>query len=98
MKIKLNQELLDAEGKSIPAGLNKPKLYLKDVCISSLLAPIQGDEEKVKLDKYDIYKKFRDAKQEVELMAEEIATTKKAIGKLQAPLIMGQAFEMIEGK
>jgi hypothetical protein len=97
MKVKINQELKDAEGNSIVNGKNL-KLLLKDVCIASILSPIQGDEEKAKLDKYEIYKKLRDAKQEVELTAEEITLLKKAIGKLQPQLIMGQCFEMIEGK
>jgi len=91
MKIKINTQLTGAEGKLID-----PALTLKEVCINSILTPIQEDKEKTKLDKYDIFKKLRDAKIEVELKAEEIVVIKKAIGLLQPPLIMGQCFEMLE--
>jgi hypothetical protein len=95
MKIKIDQELLDVDGQSINAG-PKPKLFLRDVCINATLAPIQDDDEKKKWEKYEIFKKLRDAKDEVELKAEEITIIKKVIGKLNAPLIMGQCFEMLE--
>jgi hypothetical protein len=95
MKIKVNQDLKDAFGKTIPNG-EKPKLLLVDVCISSILSPIQGDDEKSKMLKYDIFKKLRDGKAEVDLTAEEIALIKKCIAHFQPQLIMGQCFEMIE--
>ena len=97
MKVKINQEIKDALGAPIITGATS-KLFLKDVCISSILSPIQGDDEMSKWKKYEIFKKLRDAKVEVELTAEEISTIKKAISHFQPPLIMGQAFEMIEGK
>jgi len=98
MKLKINQELKDAEGKAIITGPNKPHLYLKDICISSILQPVQGEDEKTKWAKYEIFKKIRDAKTEVDLITEEIAVIKKAISHFQPVLIMGQSFEMIEGK
>lgn len=73
-------------------------MTLRDVCTSSILAPLQEDDEKVKFNKYEIYKKVRDAKEEVTLTAEEIVVIKKAIGKWQPTLIMGQSFEFIEDK
>jgi N6-adenosine-specific RNA methylase IME4 len=96
MKLKINQELKDAEGKSIIAIEGKPKLLLKDVCITSILSPIKDDDEKLKFNKYEIFKKLRDSKAEVELTAEEIALLKKCIAFFQPQLIMGQCFEMIE--
>jgi len=99
MKVKVNQELKDVNDLPIkkPEGGN---LTLKDVIITSVLSPIQGDDQKVKFDKYEIYKKVKDdyVGGEVELTAEEIALIKKCIGQLQPPLILGQAFEMLEGK
>jgi hypothetical protein len=96
MKLKINQELKDAEGKSIIAAEGRPKLLLKDVCITSILSPIKDDDEKTKFNKYEIFKKLRDVKTEVELTAEEIALLKKCIAFFQPQLIMGQCFEMIE--
>jgi len=97
MKVKINQELKDVDGKAIQAGA-KPRLLLQDVCINALLTPNQKDEEKQKWDKYELYKKVRDAKAEVELLAEEISLIKKSIAIVNPPLIMGQAWEMLENK
>ena len=95
MKLKINQELKNAEGKEI-ASDTKPHLFLKDVCVSSILNPIQGDDEKVKWTKYEIFKKLREENTEIDLNVEEIALIKKCIAHFQPVLIMGQCFEMIE--
>jgi hypothetical protein len=97
MKVQLNQELLDVEGKSISSG-KAPKLFLKDVCINAVLTPFQEDKEEDKWKKYELYKKLRDVKGEVELKVEEVSMIKKAIGKVNTTLVMGQAWEMLEGK
>ncbi len=99
MKVKVNQELKDVNDLPIKK-LEGGNLTLKDVIITSVLSPIQGDDQKVKFDKYEIYKKVKVdyVGGEVELTAEEIALIKKCIGQLQPPLILGQAFEMLEGK
>ena len=57
MKVKINQELKDVDGKAIQAGA-KPRLLLQDVCINALLTPIQGDDEKSKMDKFEIWEHF----------------------------------------
>jgi hypothetical protein len=95
MKIKINEELKNINGESIIQGGLSP-MTLRDVCITSILSPIQEDDQKKKYEKYEIFKKLRDAKEEVILMTEEIAVIKNAIGKLQPPLIMGQCFELLE--
>jgi hypothetical protein len=97
MKIVINQELKDMHGIVI-LNENKSALTLKDICSISILNPVQGDDEKTKLMKYDIFKKLRSAKVEVNLIVEEIALIKKCISHFQPPLIMGQCFEMLEGK
>lgn len=99
MKIVITHAMKDVTGEDI----KKPDgniLTLKDVIITSVLSPVQGDDEKVKFDKYEIYKKVKDDHPEgdVELTVEEIALIKKCIGQWQPPLILGQAFEMLEGK
>ncbi|NLH51823.1 MAG: hypothetical protein GX459_03130 [Bacteroidales bacterium] len=99
MKVKVNQELKDV--KDLPIKKSEGgNLTLKDVIITSVLSPMQGDDQKVKFDKYEIYKKVKDdyVGGEVELTAEEITLIKKCIGQLQPPLILGQAFEILEGK
>jgi len=73
-------------------------MTLGDVCINSLLAPIQGDDEKKKWRKYELFRNVRDAKGEIELKAEEIVLIKECIGKLQSTLVMGQCWDLLEGK
>jgi hypothetical protein len=97
MKVKINQQLKDVEGKPLNGDKGKA-LTMRDVCINSLLTPIQGDVEKDKWEKYEIFKKLRDANSEVELKLEELNTIKKAVGKIQPPLLMGEVFDMLEGK
>lgn len=97
MKLKINQSLKDIEGKPLK-GEKGVVLTMREICINSLLTPIQGDDEKAKWEKYEIFKKFRDAKDELELKTEEVVIIKKAVGKIQPPLLMGQVWDMIEGK
>jgi hypothetical protein len=97
MKVKIDQVLQDVERQPIKSEKGK-SLTMRDVCINSLLTPTQGDDEKVKWDKYEIYKKLRDAKGEVELKLEELNVLKKCVGKIQPPLLMGQVYDMLENK
>jgi hypothetical protein len=96
MKLKINQVLEGVEEK-----LKDEKghdLTFKMVAINSILRPVQADDEKVKMNKYEIYVNLRDAKTEVELTVDQIALLKKSIGAVQPPLIMGQCFNLIEQK
>ena len=106
MKIKLNQKMQEHDGSDVIAG-DRPPMTLKDVIIASLLAVKrdlrtgQAEEvpEKDKIQKYDLIRKIRDKKLEVELKAEEVSLIKGLISKHQAsPMIVGEAFQMIEGK
>jgi hypothetical protein len=97
MKEKENNQLNDVEGQPLQ-GEKGRTLTMRDVCINSLLTPVQGDDEKAKWEKYEIFKKLRDAKDEVELKLEELNVVKKAVGKIQSQLLMGQVWEMLEGK
>lgn len=99
MKVVLTTKLIDVDGKDIvpPGGM---PMTLKDVIFNSILVPSQEKEdEKKKFEKYEIYKKIKDAKGgTVDLESQEIALIKKSIGEIQPPLIMGQAWEMLEDK
>lgn len=95
MKIKIDEKLRNIDGSDIVMG-NAPAMTLKEICITSILSPIQDEDEKKKYEKYEIFKLLRDAKSEVTLTAEQITVVKKAIGKFQPPLIMGQCFDLLE--
>lgn len=101
MKVNVNQKLLGVDGVEELKGQDGRPLILKDVCINALLAPVQGDDEKKKWEKYEVFKKLRDGIKEgeeiiVELKAEEIAMIKSAIGKNSTPIVMGQCWEFLE--
>lgn len=97
MKIKINEKLIGVDGITpITGPETNAALTLKDVCINSILSPIQEDDQKAKYEKYELYKVLRDAKAEVELAAEQIVLLKKCVGKFQPPLVMGQVFDMLE--
>lgn len=107
MKIQIDQVVRDAEGDVLLQDLRdamgnllpehaRPQVTLKTVSIISILAPVKEDEEQAKMLKYEIWKKLKDATEEVDLKAEEITLLKKVIAKFQPQLIMGQCFEMIE--
>jgi hypothetical protein len=71
---------------------------LKDVCINTVLQPEKDDTEKQKYEAYELFLKLRDCKtDEIELSTEEIVKIKKKIGVIYMPLILGQAFDMLEG-
>ena len=101
--MKINQKLLGVDGVETLKGDKGIPLLLKDVCINALLTPAQQESEKVKWEKYVLFKKFRDAITEadgtiwIELKSEEVSLLKQAVGRTQTPLIMGQIWEMLEG-
>lgn len=101
MKVNVNQTLKGVDGVEALKGQDGRPLILKDVCINALLAPVQGDDDKKKWEKYEVFKKLRDGIREgeeinVELKAEEITMLKQATGKASTPLVMGQVWEMLE--
>jgi hypothetical protein len=95
MRIKINQNLLGLDGRE-PILDNGKILTLRDVCIAAVLTPVQEDDQKKKFEKWDIFKKLRDAKEVAELTVEEISIIKAGSGKIHPPLILGQCFEMLE--
>lgn len=99
MKIKFNQFILDEQDEPIKVP-GKPNLTLRDVCINSLLSNQQEDKEKEKFERYEVFQKIKKADKEgmVDLSTEEIVIIKKAIGIFQPPLLLGQAFNMLENK
>ncbi len=84
--------------------LGKPeKTTLGSVAINSLLYPVQGDDPTEKMKKYGLALKIQDATanklqehSKVDLTVDELKMVKDAIGKLQTPLIVGQAWRVLD--
>ncbi|HDY88859.1 MAG TPA: hypothetical protein ENH82_12205 [bacterium] len=102
MKINLDQKMLGVDGiKVLPNPENGMDLTLKDVCINAVLAPtLQGDKPDNEKEKYEfgeLFGKLRDCKKsEIDLSSNEIVKIKKKIGIIYSPLVLWQAFDMLE--
>jgi len=98
MKVKLNEKIRGIDGKPLKKE-DKEDLTLHDLCIEACLVPVKGEEDtpEEKVKNYLLFKRIAD-KKEVELKAEEIAFLKQRIGKLRPTLVVGQAWEILEGK
>ena len=102
MKVKINQKIMGVDGLTPLPNPDKStgkiliELTLKDVCINSLLSPVQGEDRKKKIAKYEVYEKLRDAKIEVELTIEDLALIKECNGIFQPQLLLGQCDRMLE--
>lgn len=99
MKINFEQVLKELDGKIIQIPGEGVDLTLKIVASRSLSMIFNDEqisgEEKAKrgLLAFRIY-----ANSDIDLTVEEVALVKKLIGKAYGPLIVTQAWEMLEGK
>lgn len=98
MKVDFETRLVDLSGTAINDSEGKPAA-LRGVVIDALLAQFKDEpnlsgEEKVK--RFILAEKiFRG---ETEVSAEDVSLIKKLIGKAYNPLIVGQAWQILEGK
>lgn len=96
MKIKLNTQLKTSNGiDTLLDGEGKP-MTLREICIHALLSPDNKDTRQKKWDKYELYKKIRDAAEEVDLVSDNISFLKELIAQFHSQLVMGQCFEILE--
>lgn len=99
MKVQLGKELVDLEGKVINAADGNPAIVGK-ICIEALLATYADEaqltgEEKIKRWELAVKIKGQDF---IELAAEEIALIKQLVGKAYNPMVVGQTWEVLEGR
>jgi hypothetical protein len=114
MKIKLNQPILNFNGKPFvqdekilyPKDNEKKKfivvqkpLLLRDLIINSLLAPKQGDDAKAKLLKGRLAEEVYNAENEIDLPTEKVIVIKAMIDFFyQTPFVVYDAYRLIEGE
>lgn len=95
MKIDFDAVLKTLDGEEIKNG--DKTVMLKTVAVESLLNPNgkEQPEPMVKVERFKLAQKIHDGG-EIDLQSEDIAMIKKLIGESYAPLIVGQAYEMLE--
>ena len=95
LKTLTGETLKDSDGQG-----NAIDATLRMACVNALLAPLgQGKSESGmdKVKKYELAKRIY-AADEVELSAEDISLIKERVGTVYPAMIVGQVFEMLEGK
>lgn len=96
MQIDLSQQLKNLDGSDIANGT------LRQIAVGALHAVLQGDELLPPAKKYErgkLAKKIYEANGEAfDISAEELADLKTLIARAYGPLVVVQAFDMIEGK
>lgn len=99
MKVLLGKVLVDLDGKEIPSESGPATLC--GVAVNALLAVFQDEQNltgEEKLKRWELAVKVKNLPDPAELSADEVVLIKKLIGKAYAPIIVGQAWQMLEGK
>ena len=93
MKLVVTQQLTDLDGNPLPQ-----ETKMRTIFVNALLADYK-DEQNVsgeqKLERYELALRIN-AYDEVELKVEEAALLKKLVAKAYTPLVVGQAWKLIE--
>lgn len=94
MVVDFTKQFVNLEGEPVNNEFGKP-IMLKDVCQTALLGQYQQEQ-------VDGAEKARrwllavNIKSVVEVSVEEVALIKKLIGYAYGPLVVGQAYQMLE--
>lgn len=103
MKVKIDTPIKTIEGKDMKEMVDGQEkvITIKKFCVNAVLANPSDNaketgEQKVK--RYELAKKIQNAKKEIDLSSEEISLIKKEIGINYPPIVVGQAYEILEGK
>ena len=102
MKIKVNQVLKDLKGEDLKGKKKGEKVELKTICVNALLSEVP-EKEGAKIDGNEKMKRFILAEKiqkanEIELTVEESSKIKAIIGGAFPPLVVGRAYNALEGK
>lgn len=96
MKIDVTKKLTDLKGEVLKNG--EDEIVLGLVMTNSLLNESNGDSGEVKMNKFQLSMRINKATGNVELSAEEAALIKSCVAKSYATLIMGQVWQVLDGK
>lgn len=95
----LDQELTDIYDEIIVDGPTQEAVTARKLIISSLVNDIQGEEQtgEEKFARYHIATIVKDANEDVNLTAEQIAKIKDRAGRMYATRVIGPLFQRLEG-
>jgi hypothetical protein len=96
MKLKIDINLKNFKGEELTEG-NNP-INLKDVITGALLMPEEATDGKEKAARYFMAQRVENSGDNWETTAEEITKVKELVGKFYTPIIVGQAYEILEGE
>jgi len=69
---------------------------VRQAIVNALMSPAEKDTGLEKVKKYDLAMRVY-KEDEVEFSAEEAAMVKEVVGKLFAPIVVGQLFKLLDG-
>ena len=80
-------------------GKKKEAVILGNLCKSALLQANEDDKADEKVTRFELSLRLAMAEgPELDLEAEDITLIKKLVGKMYAPLVVGQVYRLLEGK
>jgi len=101
MLIQVDTPLKNMDGqvmKDNDGAGNAVDATLRVAMINAILSPVEREAGTEKVKKYELARRIHSAKSEVELSIEEVSLIKERIGDVFPILIVGQIFDILEGK
>lgn len=96
MKINFNKSIYAINGEVLKDGDKDAKL--KDLTIAALMFNDEKASGNEKFKRWNLAKKIYDAKDEIDVPAEEIALIKDLIGKAFMTSVVGSVYSILEGQ
>lgn len=100
MLVKVNVPLVNMDGqvmKDNDGQGNAVDATLRMAIVNALLTPVQNEKGVDKVKKFNLAQRIY-GDDEVELTIEETGLIKERIGEVYAPVIVGQVWNILEGK
>lgn len=101
MKIDFSVVLKGLDGVELkPRDMDSKSLTLRDVCVDALLVEKPGDkvDSKEKLRRYRLAEKIYGCKEPISLSVEDIVIIKEQTAFRWSTLVMGRAWDLLEGE
>ena len=97
MLVKVNVPLKTLDGQTMKDNIDGQVVdaTLKLIAVNAILSPVQKESGIEKVKKFNLAQRIYD-NDTVELSVEEVSLIKERIGELFPPLVVGQAFKMLD--